>query len=410
MLSTSNGYYDDSLSLEDAGVYLREHLNEFPFADWREGSDGVMQSRSQAVHIAAMLSQFAGRLIPREALRLGYIYNSNAHGSGKSLLVKLAIVPPNGGMASQPWSPKDEELRKVLDAEVLRASRYICFDNVRAHVSSPVLEGFMTSPRWTGRLLGKTQMFEAANTATIFITGNDLSVSPDIKRRTLEVRLFVPEADMQARQVKHPIDDVWLTDPKTRRDILSALWAIVRYWGDSGKPLATKNLKIGYERWCQVFGGLVQFAGFGDPLAPPEGLDEEYDTDTETADVWSLVKGLAERILTGDERRCEYTFQEVVNIAHQLELFDWMLDGKDVTEYSNDGFPIRKDFMLKPDSRSRFGKLLKRYAPFAGDVQGPRHRLFHIGKADQQRAIKMYSMGSAGRRKFVVESPEPQAE
>src|SRR6266576_2552383 len=118
MLPTSNGYYDDSLSREDAVAYLRGLLSEFPFSDRREMSDGTVQSRSQAVHITALLSQFAGRLVPREALRLGYIYDSNAHGSGKSLLVKLAIVPANGRMASQGWSPKDEELRKVLDAEV----------------------------------------------------------------------------------------------------------------------------------------------------------------------------------------------------------------------------------------------------------------------------------------------------
>src|SRR5207245_1056417 len=103
----------------------------------------------------------------------------------------------------------------------------------------------------TGRLLGKTQMFEAANASTIFITGNDLSVSPDIKRRSLEVTLFVAEADVQARQVQHPIDDVWLLNPQNRRDILNALSAIIRNWADAGKPLATKNLRVGYQRWCE---------------------------------------------------------------------------------------------------------------------------------------------------------------
>jgi len=34
-------------------------------------------------------------------------------------------------MATQSWNVKDEELRKVLDAEVMRGSNYIVFDNVR---------------------------------------------------------------------------------------------------------------------------------------------------------------------------------------------------------------------------------------------------------------------------------------
>jgi hypothetical protein len=261
---SSNGYYDDSLSLQAATDYLRDLFSEFPFADWEsEQADGTRNSRSQAVHLMAMLSQFAGQLIPREALRLGFIYNSNSQRSGKSLLAKSVIIPSNGRMASQGWTPKDEELRKVLDAEVLRGSRYIIFDNVRTrtHVNSQVLEAFMTSPMWTGRLLGKTQMFEMPNTATVFITGNDLSVSPDLKHRTLQVTLFVSEADVQSRHVQHSIDDAWLMRLNNRKAILSALWAIIRHWVQAGKPLATKDLRVGYERFCQVFGASCNLPG-----------------------------------------------------------------------------------------------------------------------------------------------------
>ena len=401
---TSNGYYDDKLSLEDAVVYLRKLLAEFPFADWQmENAEGFRQSRSQAVHVTAMLSQFAGGLIPRESLRLGYIYDSNTQRSGKSLLTKMVIIPSNGRMASQSWSPKDEELRKVLDAETLRGSRYIIFDNVKSHVSSQVLEGFMTSPTWTGRLLGKTQMFEAANLATIFITGNDLSVSPDVKHRTLEVAMFVPEANVQSRKVKHPIDDAWLMNLKHRREILNVLWAIVRHWEANGKPLATENLRIGYERWCEVFAGLTIFAGFGDPLAESEG-DEEEDLDTEGADARTLMAVLAEPLLKGELRRAEYEYQQVVNVAHDADLFDWILDGKQV-EIKEGGIVRREDFVLKSESHSKFGKLLKRYAPFVGQEKGPKHRLFRIGKGEGSQLIRTSSTGRSGRRKFVVELP-----
>src|SRR5438093_4455283 len=117
----SNGYYDDKLSLEDAVTYLRKLYDEFPFADWREDSAALKQSRSQDVQIAAMFSQFGVGLIPKDAQRLGFIYNANSQRSGKTLLAKMAIVPTNGMMATQSWNPKEEELRKVLDAEVLRA-------------------------------------------------------------------------------------------------------------------------------------------------------------------------------------------------------------------------------------------------------------------------------------------------
>jgi hypothetical protein len=156
MPTTSGGYYDDGMSFEDGVTYFRTLLAEFPFADWRELNDGTKESRSQAVHMSAMLSQAAPLLISRDSSRPGYLYNSNSQRSGKSLLMKIAIIPVNGRMASQSWS-KDEELKKTIDAEVLRASRYIAFDNVRSHthVASQVLEGFMTSASHTAGSWGK---------------------------------------------------------------------------------------------------------------------------------------------------------------------------------------------------------------------------------------------------------------
>lgn len=402
MATTSGGYYNDGMSFDDGVSYLRELLDEFPFADWRELSDGTKESRSQAVHLSAMLSQAAPLLIPRDSSRPGYLYNSNSQRSGKSLLMKMAIIPVNGRMASQSWS-RDEELKKTIDAEVLRGSRYIAFDNVRSHthVASQVLEGFMTSASHTGRLLGQTQMFEAANTTTVFVSGNDLTVSTDLKWRMLECTLFVSEADIQSRKVKKPIDESWLKIEKNRRDIMNALSAIIRAWADAGQPLATEHLRLGYEHWCSVFGGLTKFSGFGDPLAPTADADGEDDIDSEASNMRSLIAVLADPIIKGHSEHEEFTFQQIVNAAHLNELFEWVLDGKDVETIEGE---FRKyDYVLKSDAKSRFGKLLKRYLPYAGEQQGPRHRSFWFGKGDQRLQIKTSSVGQTGRRKFILE-------
>jgi hypothetical protein len=110
-MTSSNGYYDDNLPLEKATEFLRELLIEFPFSDWRTDAPPAPpdderfviahgpNSRSQAVQVAAMLSQFCTGLLPANEMRLGFIYNANSQRSGKSLLAKLAIVPANGRMA-----------------------------------------------------------------------------------------------------------------------------------------------------------------------------------------------------------------------------------------------------------------------------------------------------------------------
>jgi hypothetical protein len=392
MLS-SNGYYDDTTSLEDAVAFLRMLYHEFPFVDWIEDSAGVRQSRSLAVQIAAMVSQFGIMLIPKDAQRLGFIYNSNSQRSGKTLLAKMAIVPVNGMMATQSWNSKEEELRKVLDAEVLRASRYIVFDNVRAHIASQVLEGFFTAPIWTGRILGRSQMYTSQNTATIFITGNYLTVSPDMNFRCLTCDLFVAEANVQERQVKTPIDDAWLMTLKNRKDVLNALWALVRHWVEAGNPKATSNLRQGFESWCETFGGIVSFAGFGDPLAHPD--TGEMDVDTETSDMRTLIHTLADPVLSGEKRREEYRFQHIVNVAHEAGLFDWILDGKEEAG----------DYLLKESANSKFGKLLKKYAPHVGQRQGPRFRLWRFPSHDGLRSIRTSCTGKDKQRRYIVALP-----
>ena len=106
-----------------------------------------------------------------------------------------------GIFKAQPLKGNEEELNKLLDAEILAGSMYVCFDNERGYMSSQTLEGLMTSPQWTGRVLGRTQMFTAENRMNLFITGNDCIVSPDMAHRCLICDLFVEQGDVQERQV-----------------------------------------------------------------------------------------------------------------------------------------------------------------------------------------------------------------
>lgn len=357
---TSDGYYDDNLTLLQATDFLRQLLHEFPFSEKKpmpqsdDTPEHFFQSRSLAVQVAAMLSQFAIGCLPRHSLRLGFIYNANTERSGKTLLAKLAIVAVSGKMAAQSWTKKDEDLRKAIDAEVLRASRYIVFDNVKGHIQSQILEAFMTSSNWTGRVLGKTQMFEAENTATLFFTGNDCTVSPDMSNRCLIVDLYVDEADVQARAIESPINDSWLMQKENRFKILSALWAIVRYWDHAGRPKPTGRVRVGFEEWCVVIAGMVEFAGFGDCLAEP---DIEKDPNTEQGDTKALVK-LLMMPDAGEPQatHLEFTFQEIVNAAHEAGLFGWVLDGKE----------DKGNYDLNHKSESSFGKLLRKFAPLIG--------------------------------------------
>src|SRR5262249_13143391 len=146
---------------ENAKATLDDLLKDFPFPN----------KRSKAVAVAAMLTMFCATMLPKRALRPGFIYTANAPGAGKTLLCKFAIIPITG-TCSLRTLPRKDETRKVLDSLAIDASIYVIFDNIRGRIAGEDIEAFITSAEWDGRLLGESSRFRVDNVATVFLTGN----------------------------------------------------------------------------------------------------------------------------------------------------------------------------------------------------------------------------------------------
>jgi hypothetical protein len=222
-------------------------------------------------------------------------------------------------------------------------------------MGSQTLEGLMTAPQWTGRVLGKTQMFTAENHMNLFITGNDCIVSPDMAHRCLICDLFVEQGDVQERQVKNLIDEVWLMDIENRRNTLSALWGLAKHWNKVGRPTATSfgfKPRLGFERWGDLIGGIVGAAGFGNPL---EKVQLEAAGDSEERNIRKLIERMRDESLRNDEStgREEYQFQQIVDFCHEDGLFDYILDGRQINGH----------YKLNTKSNSKFGLCIKKYFP-----------------------------------------------
>lgn len=400
-LPSSHGYYDDTMTLAEAITILYGLYREFPFTDWSEpftpdhfeGNGTIRTSRSFACQIAAALSLFAGGCVPGQASRMGFLYNANSQRSGKTLLAKMAISVIYGTFKTQPWHPHDDDMLKLLDSETLAASNYICFDNIRGLLASQPLEGFMTTPTWTGRILGKSEMFEAGNNTVIFITGNNLNIGTDVMQRFLTIDLNIEEANVQDREISNVIDDVWLADPHNRHRILSALWALVRHWNKAGRPLATGKPFLGFEQWGRIIGGIVEHAGLGNILERPVLTNAG---DTEASDMTELIGHLS-----GNLRRAEYTFQQVIDIMQEHELVAWKLKGREVW---NEEFQ-RHVLKLDHGAVSSLGLLLRNYS------NGQKGRVYRIPVPDTSpallRPIRFSTHGKGRSKRFAVEDLTP---
>jgi len=335
-------------TIEGARASLDNLLGEFAWPD-----DG---GRSKAVAISALVTVFSGGIMPPGSTRPVFLYVANAEGSGKTTLAQLAGIPYENTPVET--APRDEtEWQKKLLSAVISGRRLLLLDNVKGHLNSGALEAYTTSPHYSGRILGVSKEFQGEAGATILITGNGLTVTPDLRRRSLLVELFLQELRAEDRHFRRTLDAAAIGN--MRREILGALWGMVKAWNEAGSPAATHH-NSSFPRWSATIAGIVEFAGYGCPTAPAEiaGMG-----DTDTADFTALV-GLME---PGQR----YTFAEVSTIAIEHGLFDRI-----TSDLENGGLSQR--------AKSSFPKLLGRYDRRMATKTG---RFIVEGKGHQRRYL-----------------------
>jgi hypothetical protein len=334
--------------------------------------------RSEAVQVVAMMALFAAGLLSHDASRLNFMWSANKPRSGKTLLARLSIVPTIGTCNVQALPDTREELRKVLDAAALNASPYVLFDDLSGLLSNQALNAFMTASTWSGRLMNSKKTFSVPKIATVFVTGNNLSVSSDIAGRMLLCELYVEQADAQEREINNVIDEEYLRRADVRSDICSALWTFVRCWDAAGRPMKGRVLK-GYEGWSSMFGGIVTFAGFGDPCEQPK---TETSGSAEEQDMQALV-AYYQPALRDEHPIIEVTFDDLIKACVEIEAFSYWVDGKWVDE--DEG----RVFRLTSKSASTMGRLFaNRYGGNIFRVKDKRIRFGHRGR-NRHRKYKL---------------------
>jgi hypothetical protein len=305
---SSEEYFETGWKLETARKYLRELLSEFCFKP-----DDC--ERSISVVLACMLSLFCRHILDANIIRPAFIFTANAPGSGKTLAAKLGIIPVLG-YCPVGSAPKDEtERQKLIFATALSNSPILFLDNVSGYLKSPSLEALVTSRSVKDRVLGESRIREVANNLTVIITGNDLSISADLQRRSLLVELFLEQARSEDRAIKNPLDDAKIAE--VRPKILSALWALVQSWEESGRP-KPKTTHQAFLAWSEIIGGMVENAGFSSPCSTPV-LKNSGDPDFR--DMLKLV----ETINPGREFR----FSELVDFAADYNLFENLIPAEE---------------------------------------------------------------------------------
>jgi hypothetical protein len=198
----------------------------------------------------------------------------------------------------------DEEMRKMLTAELLMARPLILLDNAndKKTLSAPSLAAVLTTRSWTDRVLGRTEMVTVPNKAMRMLTGNNPKLSRDIAQRSIRIRID-PKVDRAWLRTSFKHDPLKQWAKAHRNELVHAALVLVQAWIAAGRPLSRARLGS-FQAWAGVLGGVLDVAGVEGFLGNLDALYAHADLDDAAwrafTQLWWNTHGGAEReSLTG---------------------------------------------------------------------------------------------------------------
>ncbi len=198
--------------------------------------------------------------------------------SGKSYLCELITAfatPRRGTPTAFPYD--DEECRKLLLAELLRAPPVIEFDNLTSDIfPHKSLCTALTSEFMTGRILGESRT-ATVSTRTLFLSsGNNVSPIKDMTRRCITINLDPKCETPAARVFKNP--NLLKQVQENRGAYVSAALTIILAWIKAGQPISECIQVANYLDWSDLCRQPLLWLGLDDPAVSIfEAMNDDPD-------------------------------------------------------------------------------------------------------------------------------------
>ena len=203
------------------------------------------------------------RVIVGENRAMIFFASGNRPGVGKDYLLGLAPLIYTGREPGF-YAPccDDDEYRKQIFSICAAGERFFLTSNLKGHLSSPALEQAATLPFFSGRTLGKSEQKTYPNLAVYGLSSNGLTISEDMERRILDIRLEFYEEDIKKRRFKR---DLYEYVKANRPKILSALMSLVVHWYEQGAKPGPSGVP-NFVTWSQIISGILPECGFANPF------------------------------------------------------------------------------------------------------------------------------------------------
>lgn len=259
-------------------LILDELLCDFPFTDQAETAHAV----------GLLILPFVRGLI--DGATPLHLIEKPTPGTGATLLTEVLTYPTTGRAITAMTEGRDEdEWRKRITAKLRGGGREMFIDNLKRPLISATLAAAMTATVWEDRLLGTSDTTRLPIRCTWIATGNNPTLSSEIARRTVRIRLDAKQdRPWQRASFRHADLRGWMK--AHRAEIVWAALTLAQAWIAAGRPMPEGHQRIGmYESWSDVIGGILAHAGIPGFLS---NLDDFYEqTDTEGEMIRSFLAG-----------------------------------------------------------------------------------------------------------------------
>lgn len=252
---------------EDAVAALKvlgELVCDFPFAS----------EAHRSAWLAALLTVLARPAIDGPTPLT--LVDANERGSGKTLLCDLVGMILSGRELPRGTAPNEPaEWRKAMLSIAIAADQVILIDNVTRTLRSEALDVVLTGREFRDRLLGKNEEVVAEVRTVFLATANNATLSTDLVRRSIHVRLEAGEDPARRTAFHHP--DLLAHVRDHRALYLAAALTVLRGYVVAGRPPVPLRPMGSYDAWSSVVRAAIVWAGWPDPADTQDGLRDSSE-------------------------------------------------------------------------------------------------------------------------------------
>jgi putative DNA primase/helicase len=243
-------------------------VSDFPFE----------QDKHKAAYLCGMLTPMARTAISGPT-PFNFI-DATVFGSGKSMLADIIGRMYEGRSMTRRVPPTNgAEWQKVMLTVVRSGDPIVLLDNIKGKLGGEALEAVLTGDTFKGRILGVSKDGEGETRAIWYGTGNNATLTPDMVRRSIHVRLKSELENPEARK-GFKIPNLLAHALENRAKLLTDVAIILRAYIAAGRPKVKVREMGSYEAWTEQVRHPLAWLGLSDAAETQEELADNADQDT----------------------------------------------------------------------------------------------------------------------------------